>query len=988
MRIEMKNESPARVVVAANFTIELIGDSLQRVLAKTAQGTELVFAPYNQIFQQLLDPDSLFHSNLKGANVVFIRLEDLVETRGTNEDFLKSQLERIGAVASDLADSLGAAERFGVPLFLFLCPPSAGIHADPELASEFKAIEQTLSERVSKIANLHVFGTGHVVSRYDLGPIDNPKGNVLGHIPYNSAFISALGVETVRKIDALQRNPFKVLVLDCDNTLWDGVVGEDGFEGIGLSEKRLFLQEFAVAQSESGMVVCLNSKNNEQDVWEVFDKRNDMVLKKDHIVASRINWLPKSQNLRSIAEELQLGLDSFVFVDDDPAVCSEVERNCPQVLTVLLPESNDFSRFFEHLWAFDRLKITQEDRDRTGSYKSQALRRELQAKAGDMAEFHKSLGLVCEISELTDGDVPRASQLTLRTNQFNSTTRRYSEAEIRQLASEDAKDIWTVRVRDRFGDYGLVGVVISEELEETLAVRSVILSCRVLGRGVEYEILKRLGKKALAAGLETVTIEFRPTAKNAPILSFLTEFGEAYEDPETGQTTFSIQTIAALECSPRTDRSQESVGRRVETAKLAEVSEMVSDSRRFPQYVAIANELSRNGLAAFGTNPARLSRDELRSEFRAAQTEVERELIRIWERILMVEGIGTADNFFEIGGDSMLAVNLFVEIEERFGKSLPLYHLIDSPTIEKLARRIEANECPGNLKYLVPIRAEGSRPTLFCFHAAGGNVLNYIELANALDDEQPVYGLQMRGVTDKSETAHDRVEDMAEEYLKEIRSFQPSGPYRFLGASFGGLVAFEAARQLCQVGESVDILAMVDTYAPGYVMLNAVKTGVRKRISDFLGKITFKSYYLRQLPTWRERFGHTIGRIRGVALRKVRQARWRRNAIAIQFNKATGKELPKDMLRNVKAIRKAEASYFPLPCARNIILFRATFRPKHINFDEFLGWRRFVEGEIVIEDVRGNHNSVMAYPFVGEFAAVLNKHLCQVEKPETAAASA
>lgn len=985
---DVRVEIPDRIVLAANFTIEPIGSPLMSLLGKVSIDAQIEFAPYNQVVQQLLDPNSLFSRNQKGVNVVFLRLEDLIDSRTADLDFLKGQIDTVRSNASDLAKRLAAAERFGVPLFVFLCPPSARIVAEPKLFSDLKSIEQSLKDDVSGIANLYIFGTDHLTSRYLVETADNPKGNILGHIPYTAEFISALAAETVRKIDTFRRKPFKVLVLDCDNTLWDGIVGEDGVSGIGFSERRLFLQEFAVTQSESGMVVCLNSKNNEPDVWEAFDKRDDMVLKREHIVASRINWLPKSQNLRSLAEELQLGLDSFVFVDDDPAVCSEVRRNCPEVLTVLLPQETDYSRYFDHLWAFDRLKITNEDRERTKSYQNQALRRELQEKAGDMTEFLKSLELVCEISELAVADIPRVSQLTLRTNQFNSTTIRYTEADIRRLNSEDGKNVWTVRVRDRFGDYGLVGVVIFQEREESIFVESLILSCRVLGRGVEHEIVRELGKKAKASDREFVSVNFVQTAKNAPILNFLVDVAGDPWMVEDGVTTYRLTADAALECAPGLKPAVGNGSGQADAEKPVGPAPQLSDPNRFQAYLEIADSLSIKGALPPDDDATELSRDDMRSEFRAARTDTEKILTQIWEKVLNIKNIGVADNFFEIGGDSMLAVTLFVEIEEKFGRWLPLYHLIDSPTIEKLALRIEAEADSSGLKYLVPIRAEGNLPPLFCFHAAGGNILNYLELANALGEDQPVYGLQMRGVADKSETAHKRVEEMAEEYLRELRGFQPHGPYRLCGASFGGLVAYEAARQLREAGESVSILALIDTYAPGYLTNNSTTTGPGKRLSKLVGKVRFNLFYLSQLPTKREAIDHITGRLRAVVLRLRRKAYWKKNAIAIQYNKATGKELPKDMLRNVKAIKEAENSYRPLPYDGRIILFRALFRPNHIKFDPFLGWKEFAGGEIVIEDVRGNHNTVMAYPFVDEFAQIFRRHLTEVESAKAIAASA
>ncbi len=970
----MKEANPDRIVISANFTIEPIEQSLRGILDMVPLEAEVAFAPYNQVFQQLLDPESLFSRNRKGLNVIYLRIEDLVDSRTAGLDVLKAQTTLIRSNASDLAKCLVSAERFDVPLFVFICPPSARITADSTLASDFSAIERELKDAVSPAANLYVFETSHLPSRYLIETVDNQKGNILGHIPYSGEFISALATETVRKFDALRRGPFKVLVLDCDNTLWDGIVGEDGVAGIVLSERRRFLQEFAVSQSESGMMVCLNSKNNEPDVWEVFDTREDMVLKREHIVSSRINWQPKSQNLRSLAEELQLGLDSFIFVDDDPAVCSEVRRNSPETFTIQLPQEEDYSRFFDHLWAFDRLKITNEDKERTRSYQSEARRRELQEKTADISEFLKSLELVCDISDLNGADVPRVSQLTLRTNQFNSTTIRRTESEIHRLGAEKDKSVWTVRVSDRFGDYGLVGIVIFDERAESLEVESFILSCRVLGRGVEHEILRELGKKAGATDREFVSFKFVETAKNVPIRNFLNDVAGDPLKVADGVTVYRLPTSAARECAPRAKPAAPSAYSKSDAEMQVRHTTPPSHPHRFEAYLEIAEAFSKKGVLTIDRSTSELSRDNLRSEYRAPKTDTEQEMTRIWERILNTKNIGVADNFFEIGGDSMLAVTLFVEIEETFGRWLPLYHLIDSPTIEKLALRIEEDVDPNAFKYLVPLRADGSKPPLFCFHAAGGNVLNYIELANELGDDQPVYGLQMRGVTDKSETAHDDVGAMAREYLREIRSLQPNGPYRLCGASFGGLVAYEAARQLREAGETVSMLALIDTYAPGYGTERS-DPAVFQRLKRLLGKLKFNIFYVRELPTNRKRIAYVAGRMKGQVTKARRRLIWRANKIAIDYNKATGKELPNDMLRNVKAIKHAERNYRPSPFDGRIILFRALFRPENIEFDHYLGWREHTESEFVIEDVRGNHNTAIAYPFVAEFASKFKVHL-------------
>ena len=286
-----------------------------------------------------------------------------------------------------------------------------------------------------------------------------------------------------------------MVVLDCDNTLWKGVVGEEGVTGIAIPPAWMALQRFMVELAGQGFLLCLCSKNDEADVLEVFDRRPDMVLKREHLVSWRINWQPKSQNIRRLAQELNLGLDSFIFLDDNPVECAEVRAGCPEVLTLRLPIDGDIEGFLRHVWAFDRLRVTSEDRQRTAMYKQEAERARFQKQAPTIDEFLAGLDLRITISEPAPEQVDRVAQLTQRTNQFNFTTVRRNDGEIRRLG-ESGLECRAVEVSDRFGDYGLVGVMIFGARGEALEVDTFLLSCRVLGRGVEHRMLNELGEIA------------------------------------------------------------------------------------------------------------------------------------------------------------------------------------------------------------------------------------------------------------------------------------------------------------------------------------------------------------------------------------------------------------------------------------------------------------------------------------------------------------
>ncbi|MDB6066126.1 MAG: hypothetical protein JWR26_2334 [Pedosphaera sp.] len=230
---------------------------------------------------------------------------------------------------------------------------------------------------------------------------------------------------------------------------------------------------------------------------------------------------PKTKNLRSLAEELNLGLDSFIFLDDHPMECAEVEANCPRVLALQMPENlAEWDRFLQHVWAFDHLKVTTEDRRRTAMYQQDRLRRQFQSEVGSLADFLARLNLEVIIEPARPEHLSRVAELTQRTNQFNCAAQHCTEEEILKLYGEQGRTMLVLTVSDRFGDYGLVGVMIYGVDAEALAVETFLLSCRVLGKGVEHQMLARLGQIAERHGAARVDVLFRPTGRNQPALDF------------------------------------------------------------------------------------------------------------------------------------------------------------------------------------------------------------------------------------------------------------------------------------------------------------------------------------------------------------------------------------------------------------------------------------------------------------------------------------
>lgn len=660
------------LAVSATFTAELIAAPLEFWIQELGWDYQLRFAPYNQVFQQLLDPDSLLARNRDGINVVLVRFEDW--SRFGQGGALNENVHRL------VLSLRAAAEVFRSPLLVALCPASPGFLEDPERAALAARMEALVESSLGGLSAVHLVKSGELAGLYPVPDYYDPHGDELGHIPYTPALFAALGTLLARKIRALRMAPYKVTVLDCDETLWHGVCAEDGPEGVSLDPPRQFLQEFMLAQRDAGMLLCLSSKNNEADVLETFRANPRMPLQPEHFVARRINWEPKSAHLVSLAQELNLGLDSFIFVDDNPTEYAELQAHCPEVLTLLLPgDPEKIPAFLRHVWAFDRLHVTPEDRERASSYAQEIERGRLQ-KTASLEEFLAALNLEIRIAPMTPEQLPRVSQLTQRTNQMNFTSLRRSESEIQALLRDRPAECLTVDVRDRFGSYGVVGVMIFTAGGKALALDTFLLSCRALGRGVEHRMLARLGEIARERGLAWVDVGFTPSARNSPALNLLESLGE----PAVGLLyRFSSERLANL--SYRPEGSQPATPPR--PVSVAHPARKPADFQRIATELAGVDQILENMAARKRADPAAATPSA------APRTELETQLAAIWAELLSLPSVGIHDSFFDLGGHSLLAVQLLSRVRQTFHVDLSLEVVYRGPfTIAELAKAIDLAE--------------------------------------------------------------------------------------------------------------------------------------------------------------------------------------------------------------------------------------------------------------------------------------------------------
>ena len=677
------------ICIGATFTAEVLEAPLTFWTETLGLKQTVSFAPYNQVFQELLSPESQFRKNISGVNVLLIRLEDWWDSEKENPDmdFRQKSDEFYQAVETFSSNS-------NIPILVCFCPSSKSQVRNTVLND----VEQNLTTFLNGIGNIYSVPGEEILKTIEVDEYDEPLGIDAGHVPYTDAFFASLSYTIARKVYSITGKPYKAIVLDCDQTLWKGVVGEDGPMGVQIDPTRKAFQKLMVEKHQAGTLICLCSKNNEQDVFEVFEQNPQMVLKKEHISFSKINWSPKSQNLRELAKKINIGLDSFIFIDDNPVECAEVRAGCPEVLTLQLPvEPEKLKRFTRHTWAFDHLKLTKEDRERTDLYRKERERTSLQKSSLSFEEFISNLGLKITIAEMRLDQIPRVSQLTLRTNQFNFTTIRRNESEIMTLGQSDNHTCLVAEVTDRFGDYGLVGVLIYEIKDTHLEVDTFLLSCRVLGRGVEHALIQYVGKEALKKGLDAVSVNYVQTEKNLPAFNFIQALGVESREQDGKKRVFRLPASFASKVtfSPAGFEKSEDDGSTAKGSKTRRISRF-SDAEMLQN---IADNLSdvQGILDAFGRRLKRFQSPKGytdRNLSASSGSPTEKEVAGLWADVLGFEDIRVEDNFFDLGGRSILMPRIVIQLSKMYGMKISIVDMFQYSTVRLMAEYIDQVKHP------------------------------------------------------------------------------------------------------------------------------------------------------------------------------------------------------------------------------------------------------------------------------------------------------
>jgi amino acid adenylation domain-containing protein/FkbH-like protein len=960
---EARPSSPYTVTICGTFTTEPIEEPLRAWFDDLKIPHGVVFAPFGQVFQQLLDPGSVLAGNTDGLNVILIRLSDW-DTENRSDAGPTHALKRN---SDELVRSIRAAsERGCAPVLVCFCPVSQRASASPQMRQVFEDLESALTVSLNQINGVYAVTSAELSARYPVAEYNDPASEALGRVPYTPLFFTALATLIARKYHALLSPSAKVIALDCDQTLWSGVCGEDGPNGVKIDPVRLALQQFMRHQQESGKLLVLCSKNDEADVSAVFDNQPAMPLRREHFSARRVNWRPKSENLGSIAQELGLGLDSFILIDDSPVECAEVEANCPGVLTLQLPDDPKMiPRFLEHCWAFDHLKTTGVDRTRASMYRQDHLRKQSHARATSFAEFISGLDLEIQISPVAPDQLERVAQLTQRTNQFNVSGRRRTDVQIKQLGT--SYNVLSVSVKDRFGDYGLVGAMIFEIREQTISVDSFLLSCRALGRGVEHRMLAELGRMACQRGAQWLDVPFERLPRNQPALDFLDTIAGPFK--QSNQFHIPWESAAAIKFDPsqHTPLSRES--------SPSDSTGTAVVLKKFTQCRAIALEAGDVTRIHKRVEARQKVRQTQLGGYVAPRTQLESQLCELWRNLLRVDRVGIEDDFFELGGHSLLAVRLFAELEKITGRKLPLVTLFNAPTIRQLATVACHEQHSESQSVLVPIQPNGSKPPLYLVHGAGGDVLwGYANLAAHMDPDQPIFGIKSCGQIGLDE--FDRIEDMAACYLESVRAHQTEGPYYLGGYCFGGNVAYEMARQLKNQGEDVALLVLLDT-APANAGYETVEWW-RPEFPGLFARNLF--YWLRDFrdvkPAERRRF---VGRkLRAIYKKLLHRMRGASEGCRVNLEEVIDPEnfSPRELgLWQVHL--QALDCHVQQPYSGHVTLIRTKGHPILSSFAKDLRWGALVRGGVTVNLIPGSHENIFVDPHVRALAVRLTEALAR-----------
>lgn len=521
-----------RLALLRSFTVEPAALLLQASAAVAGIDLTIHTGGFNAYAQEMLDLESSLYRFAPDVVILAVQSRDIAPDLWADFASLTSEQvsSAVARVSGEIRNCAAACRSHGnchliVHTLEVPFRPAEGIFDWQKRngqSAAFREINERLASLPTEYPGVYLLDYEGLISETGRAGWHDEQNWAGTRLPVSAEALPRLAAEWLRFLHPLTGKTCKVLAVDLDDTLWGGIIGEDGMNGIRLGDDYpgvafLNLQRAMLDLHQRGILLAICSKNNPADALEALEKHPAMVLRPGHFAAMRVNWNDKANNLREIAAELNIGLDAVAFLDDNPAERAWIRDQEPDVTVIELPDDPmDYARTLREAAIFERLTISAEDRERSRYYREQRQRNDLKREAVSVEDFYRSLSMTIEIAPVTAGSVPRVAQLTQKTNQFNLTTKRYSEQQIAAMAADPTWSMYSIAVRDRFGDNGITGVAIVREGAAVHEIDTFLLSCRVIGRTIETAMLDHLARKAREGGVQTLAGDFLPTKRNSP----------------------------------------------------------------------------------------------------------------------------------------------------------------------------------------------------------------------------------------------------------------------------------------------------------------------------------------------------------------------------------------------------------------------------------------------------------------------------------------
>jgi len=491
--------------------------------------------PFGQYMMLVNDPESSIRKQPHDYFVFIERIEDFIKTNDTLtenilDDVQKRWTEYLNFIRNSRSQLTGVY-LVGNPVSMtdWISSIDPNVEENVKINVVLDNMNQQLADLCAELPDTHIIDLSRLIRKVGNERAQPGKYWYMARAPFSAHFNECLSQNLVGMILSLEGKTARVIALDLDNTLWKGVIGDDGLEGIEVGgdypgNVYQSIQSVFKVFRDRGIALVLCSKNTEEIAFEVFDKHPAMLLKKEDLTAWRINWVPKPENIRALSEELDLGLSSFCFIDDNPLEREEVSLSLPEVFVPELPkEISDWPDYIANLPELSDIGLTDEDRKRVDQYNIRTEIKRYETQSESRENFLLTLEMKVKMEPFSFENQQRILQLIKKTNQFNATTRRYSEIELKTLIKQG--ECFAVRLKDRLGSDEIIGVLIIVFENSSARIDTLLLSCRVLGRGVETSVLSWLCNYLGGKNIDTIIGEIIPTEKNTPVRDIYSQHG-------------------------------------------------------------------------------------------------------------------------------------------------------------------------------------------------------------------------------------------------------------------------------------------------------------------------------------------------------------------------------------------------------------------------------------------------------------------------------